>query len=80
MMHEITRLASNVSLARFVPMIPRFAPYAVSLLAIAFLMSGCASRDEGVVEESTSQSGATGQFRDRPTFTPGSSSRAEHGF
>jgi hypothetical protein len=78
-MHEITRLASNVSLARFVPMIPRFAPHAVSLLAIAFLISACASRDEGVVKESTAQNEATAQG-DRPTFTPGSSSRAEHGF
>jgi len=51
-------------------MIPRFASYAVSLLAIAFLISACASRDEGVVEESTSQGAAT--VPDKPTFTPGS--------
>jgi PBP1b-binding outer membrane lipoprotein LpoB len=60
-------------------MIPRFVSYAVSLLAIAFLISGCASRDEGVVEESTSQNEAAVQGY-RPTFTPGSSSRTQHGF
>jgi hypothetical protein len=58
-------------------MIPRFASYAVSLLAIAFLISACASRDESVIEEST-QSEATGI---RPVFTPGSTgSSAPHGF
>ena len=71
------RLASNVSLVRFVPMIPRFASYAVSLLAIAFLISACASRDEGVIEESTSQSEA--RVPDKPTFTPGAiGSSASH--
>jgi PBP1b-binding outer membrane lipoprotein LpoB len=60
-------------------MIPRFVSYAVSLLAIAFLISGCASRDEGVIEESTSQSEATVQGY-RPTFTPGSQSSTQHGF
>ena len=73
------RLASNVSLVRFVPMIPRFASYAASLLAIAFLISGCASRDEAVIEESTSQSEATVQGN-RPVFAPGSQSSAPHGF
>ena len=76
--YRTPRLALNVSLVRFVPMIPRFVSYAVSLLAIAFLISGCASRDEGVVEESTSPE-ATMQGN-RPVFTPGSSSRTEHGF
>jgi hypothetical protein len=52
-------------------MIPRFASYVVSLLAIAFLISACASRDEGVIEESTWQGEATVP-RDRPIFTPGS--------
>jgi PBP1b-binding outer membrane lipoprotein LpoB len=61
-------------------MIPRFASHAVWLLAIAFLISACASRDEGVVEESTSQSAATVP-RDRPTFTPGATgSSSQHGF
>jgi hypothetical protein len=77
------RLASNVSLVKFVPMIPRFTSYAVSLLAIAFLMSGCASRDESVVEESTSQSEATvgdEKVPDKPAFTPGSQgTSAQHG-
>ena len=72
---EYRGLHSNVSLVRFVPMIPRFTSYAVSLLAIAFLMSGCASRDESVIEERTSQSEATvgdEKVPDRPAFTPGS--------
>jgi hypothetical protein len=59
-------------------MIPRFASYAVSLLAIAFLISACASSDEGVVKESTVQNEATVQG-DRPTYTPGSQSTAQHG-
>jgi len=73
--YRTLRLASNVSLVKFVPMIPRFVSYAVSLLAIAFLMSACASRDESVVEERTSQSEATvggEKVPDRPAFTPGS--------
>ncbi len=82
--YRTPRLASNVSLVRFVPMIPRFASYAVSLLAIAFLISACASRDESVIKESTSQSEATVQGEkvpDKPTFTPGSvGSSAQHGF
>jgi hypothetical protein len=60
-------------------MIPRFVSYAASLLAIAFLISACASRDESVIEEST-QSEATVQGN-RPVFTPGSTgSSAPHGF
>ena len=51
-------------------MIPRFALYAVSLLATAFLISACASRDEAVIEESTSQNEAT--VPNKPIFTPGS--------
>jgi hypothetical protein len=82
--YRTPRLALNVSLVRFVPMIPRFASYAVSLLAIAFLISACASRDESVVEESTSQGEAAVQGEkvpDRPAFTPGSQgSSSQHGF
>jgi hypothetical protein len=50
-------------------MIPRFAAYAVSLLAIGFLVSGCASRDENVVEESTAAPSAP--MHGRPVYTPG---------
>ena len=81
--YRTLRLASNVSLVKFIPMIPRFTSYTVSLLAIAFLMSACASRDESVVEESTSQSEATvgdEKVPDRPAFTPGSQgTSAQHG-
>ncbi len=81
--YRTLRLASNVSLVKFVPMIPRFTSYAVSLLAMAFLMSGCASRDESVIEERTSQSEATvgdEKVPDRPAFTPGSQgTSAPHG-
>jgi len=60
-------------------MIPRFAWYAVSLLAIAFLMSACASSNEGVVEESTAESATP--MHGRPTFAPGSEgTSASHGF
>jgi hypothetical protein len=65
-------------------MIPRFTSYTVSLLAIAFPIPACASRDEGVVEESTSQSEGAVQgekVRDKPAFTPGSlGSSAAHEF
>jgi hypothetical protein len=66
-------------------MIPRFASYAISLLTIAFLISACASRDESVVEESTSQSDAPVHGFDKPVFTPGAegsqqSSLSQHGF
>ena len=58
-------------------MIPRFALYAVSLLAIAFLISACASSNEGVVEESTAESAAP--MHGRPTYAPGSEvSSASH--
>jgi DNA replicative helicase MCM subunit Mcm2 (Cdc46/Mcm family) len=81
--YRTLRLASNGSLVKFVPMIPRFTSYAVSLLAIAFLMSACASRDESVIEERTSQSEATvgdEKVPDRPVFTPGSQgTSAQHG-
>jgi hypothetical protein len=50
-------------------MIPRFAAFAVSLLAIGFLVSGCASRDENVVEESTAAPSAP--MHGRPVYTPG---------
>ena len=50
-------------------MIPRFAAYVVSLLAVAFLISACASRDESVVEESTAAPSAP--MHGRPVYTPG---------
>jgi hypothetical protein len=50
-------------------MILRFAAYAVSLLAVAFLISACASRDESVIEESTAAPSAP--MHDRPVYTPG---------
>jgi hypothetical protein len=50
-------------------MIPRFAAYAVSLLAVVFLISACASRDEAVVEESTAAPSAP--MHGRPIYTPG---------
>jgi hypothetical protein len=50
-------------------MISRFAGYAVSLLAVAFLISACASRDESVVEESTAAPSAP--MHGRPVYTPG---------
>jgi hypothetical protein len=51
-------------------MIPRFALYAVSLLASTFLMSACASSDKSVIEEST-QTEAT-PMHSRPSYAPGS--------
>jgi DNA replicative helicase MCM subunit Mcm2 (Cdc46/Mcm family) len=81
--YRTLRLASNGSLVKFVPMIPRFTSYAVSLLAIAFLIPACASRDESVIEERTSQSEATvgdEKVPDRPAFVPGSQgTSAQHG-
>ena len=62
-------LALGVSMVRFVPMIPRFAAYAVSLLAVVFLVSACASRDESVVEESTAA--PSGHMLGRPVYNPG---------
>jgi hypothetical protein len=50
-------------------MIPRFAAYAVSLLAVVFLVSGCASRDENVVEESTAAPSAP--MMGKPVYNPG---------
>jgi hypothetical protein len=50
-------------------MIPRFAAYTVSLLAVVFLISACASRDEAVVEESTAAPSAP--MHGRPVYTPG---------
>ena len=55
----------------FVPMILRFTLYAVSLLAIASLISACASRDETVIQENTAPGEATLQGN-RPTYAPGS--------
>jgi hypothetical protein len=51
------------------PMIPRFAAYAVSLLAALFLISACASRDESVVEESTAAPSAP--MLGKPVYNPG---------
>ena len=50
-------------------MIPRFAACAVSLLAVVFLISACASRDEAVIEESTAAPSAP--MHGRPVYTPG---------
>jgi len=50
-------------------MIPRFAACAVSLLAVAFLISACASRDESVIEESTAAPSAP--MLGKPVYTPG---------
>jgi hypothetical protein len=50
-------------------MISHFAAYAVSLLAVAFLISACASRDESVIEESTAEPSAP--MLGRPVYTPG---------
>ena len=47
----------------------RFAAYAVSLLAVAFLISACASRDESVIEESTAAPSAP--MHGKPIYTPG---------
>jgi hypothetical protein len=63
------RLAWSVALVRFISMIPRFAAYTVSLLAVAFLISACASRDESVVEESTAAPSAP--MLGRPVYNPG---------
>jgi len=67
--HADTAVASNVSLVRFVPVISRFPAYAVSLLAVAFLISACASRDESVIQESTAAPSAP--MFGRPVYTPG---------
>jgi hypothetical protein len=50
-------------------MIPRFAAYAVSFLAVLFLISACASRDESVVEESTAAPSAP--MLGKPVYNPG---------
>jgi hypothetical protein len=48
----------------------RFAAYAASLLAVAFLISACASsRDEAVIEESTAAPSAP--MLGKPVYTPG---------
>ncbi|MFZ0915701.1 MAG: hypothetical protein WAN04_02310 [Candidatus Udaeobacter sp.] len=51
-------------------MISRFAACAVSLLAVVFLVSGCASRDENVVEESTAA--PSNPMFGKPSYAPGS--------
>jgi hypothetical protein len=50
-------------------MIARFAAYAVLLLAVAFLISACASHDESVVEESTAAPSAP--MLGKPVYNPG---------
>jgi len=50
-------------------MIPRFAACAISFLAVVFLISACASRDESVVEESTAAPSAP--MLGKPTYNPG---------
>ena len=50
-------------------MIRRFATCTVSLLAVVFLISACASRDESVVEESTAAPSAP--MLGKPTYNPG---------
>ena len=50
-------------------MIQRFAVYGVSFLAVVFLISACASRDESVVEESTAAPSAP--MLGKPTYNPG---------
>ena len=47
----------------------RFAAYAVSFLAVVFLISACASRDESVIEESTAAPSAP--MLGKPVYTPG---------
>jgi hypothetical protein len=68
------RLASNIAVFRFLPMIKRFASCAVLFLATTFLISACASRDEAVTDESTSQSAATvpgEKMSDDGSYAPG---------
>ena len=50
-------------------MIPRFAACAISFLAVVFLISACASRDESVVEESTAAPSAP--MLGKPVYNPG---------
>jgi len=50
-------------------MIPRFTAYAVSLLAVVFLIPACASRDESVVEESTA--GPSAPMLGKPIYNSG---------
>jgi hypothetical protein len=55
-------------------MIKRFARCALFFLAIVFLLSACASSDEGTTGESTSQSSATvpgEKMSDEGRVTPG---------
>ena len=52
----------------------RLAVFAVLFLAGAFLISACASRDEGITGEPSSQSGATvpgERLSDEGSVTPG---------
>jgi len=70
----VPRLASNIPLVRFAPMISRFAWYAVVLCAMTILIPACASHDEATIEESSSQSVGTvpgEKVPDQGTFSPG---------
>jgi hypothetical protein len=50
-------------------MISRFAAYAVSFVAVVFLIPACASHDESVVEESTAAPSAP--MLGKPAYNPG---------
>ncbi len=67
-------LASNFPLIRFVPMIKRVALPAASFLAVAFLLSACASPSEVMTEQPSSSSRAAvpgERLPDEGTVTPG---------
>src|SRR6266542_4060681 len=68
------RLASNIAVFRFVPVMKRFALCAALFLAIAFLICACASRDETTAEQSRSHSTAAVPGETVPgegSFAPG---------
>ncbi len=56
------------------PLMKRLATSVVLFLAVAFLISACASRDEGITGEPSLQSGATvpgERVSDEGSLTPG---------
>ena len=56
------------------PLMKRLATSVVLVLAVAFLISACASRDEGITREPSLQSGATvpgERVSDEGSLTPG---------
>jgi starvation-inducible outer membrane lipoprotein len=58
----------------FVPVIKRFALCGILFLAIAFLLTACATSDETISDPSTSQSAASvpgEKIPDNGSFTPG---------